>query len=62
MTQTFGNLGVFIIIQTRLPNSTISLLQILQIKPINLVKVVKTIRPNPWDHDYAISIKGKNGH
>lgn len=49
------------IIQTRLPNSIISLLQILQTELVNLLKMVKAAKPNPWIRDYIISIEGKVG-
>ena len=46
------------IIQTQLPNSIISLLQT---ELVNLVKMVKAAKPNPWIWDYIISIEGKVG-
>ena len=59
MTQAFGVLEVlFVIIQTRLSNSVISLLQI---KLVNLVKSVKAAIPNPRVWDYAVLIAEKMG-
>lgn len=46
------------IIQTQLPNSIISLLET---ELVNLVKMVKAAKPNPWIWDYIISIEGKVG-
>lgn len=47
---------LFVIIQTRLANSTISLLQM---KLVKLVKVVKAARASPRVRDYAILVAGK---